>query len=136
MAVPVRVEGDGGDGCAGVGEGGTEEFFDMKGAAVPGAAPVVARINDHRVAAVRLGKDLFVQGRGVVRAEQPQRDVRRHRHVQQRLVQLRLGDLVRVPGGPDRFADPADRAAGPAVPVGEVPPCGDDQGRVVAEGGC
>src|SRR6476469_4651611 len=37
--------------------------------------------------------------------------------------------------GPDGLTDAADRTPRPAVPVGELPPAGDDPGRVGAEVG-
>jgi len=112
---------------------GPEDLVDMNGAAVLDTAPVEIGFDDDRVAAVRLGQDLLVKGRGVVGAEQPQRNVRRHGHVQQRLVQLRLDDLLRSPSSPDRFANPANGVTGAAVLVGEVTPCGDDPRWVVTQ---
>ncbi len=43
------------------------------------------------------------------------------RHIEQRLVKLRLDDLFPVAGCPNGFADSADRTTGPTVLIDECP---------------
>ena len=106
---------------------------DVVRTAVQRAAAVGVDVDQGRVAAVRLGDHVGSQGLDVVRAQQPQRDVRLDREVEQRLVDLALGDLGGPAAGPDRLTDAAHRAAAGAVLVEEAAPGGDDARRVVAD---
>ena len=104
----------------------------MSVAAVVRAALVAVGGGNGGVAAVRL----LLHGRAelvVVGADEPERGLRVDGKVEQRLMQLRLPQLLGVPAGPDRLTDPPRRTARSGPVVDELPPRGNDPRRVATE---
>jgi hypothetical protein len=83
-----------------------------------------------RMALARRGHDVRRQAGLVIGADQRKRAGVCEREVEQRLVPLALGDLLRRALRPDRLADPVQPLAAAGVPVDEVAPHGDDAGRI------
>ena len=111
-----------------LGQLGAEHRVDVRPPAVARAAGVGVGLHDHRVTAMGLLDDVGGEQLGVVRTDQPERDLGVDGHVEQRLVQLTLEQFLGAPTGPDRLADAADGAA--RVIVQELLPGGDDPGRI------
>jgi hypothetical protein len=84
-------------------EGTTEDGLRKVRAAVGRAGPTGAVLQQERMTGSDLLQDRRSEPHRVVGATQPQRCGRRQGHVQQRLVQVALGDLHRAAAGPDGF---------------------------------
>ena len=116
-----------------LGQFGAEQCLDVMAASVAGAALVGVGLDDHRMAPMGFLDDVLAEPLRVVRTDQPERELRIDRDIQQGLMQLTLEEFFGASTGPDRLADASHRLAIPGVAVQELLPGGDDARWVAAQ---
>src|SRR5215211_4376361 len=98
-----------------------------------GVPLVAVSIHDGRVTAMGFLDHRWVERSKVVRTNQPERNLRINRHIEQRLMQLAFENLLGSPPRPNRLADSAYGTAVARVLIHKLLPGRDDACWVLAE---